>query len=132
MDVNFVNNGNIIVLTFSTSGSIFYNLADYNPIMRCITPQGERKPPQWVSCCSSEHTSSTTELSLHLLASSNGFVYVFEMMSKSEKDNKHRPSTSSLEDSVDFIEMRHDSSATNAILLCPLLCVIELPPDVSG
>lgn len=75
----------------------------------------ERRPPSWVSVCHHESTDNTS--SLILLGSSNGAVYCFDMKFNAINDDR---SSQSMTESIEGAAVR----------LCPLLCVIELPPEV--
>jgi hypothetical protein len=52
VDVSFLLNAKWLAVTFVHSGTIIYDMATLQVVMKCVTPSGERHPRLWTSFCS--------------------------------------------------------------------------------
>jgi hypothetical protein len=75
VDVQFIENGAMVVVVLETSGIHVYRSSDMKVVLRCPFPDSERRP-KWTSFA---HVPSTLQGSLRfLLAGDNSLVYLWE------------------------------------------------------
>ena len=75
VDVQFIENGTMVVVVLETSGIHVYRSSDMKVVLRCPFPDSERRP-KWTAFA---HAPSTLQGSLRfLLAGDNSLVYLWE------------------------------------------------------